>query len=376
MNQHLAFVYLKQKELVETQIKIIEHYRSLDKTIRPIYFSKKYWKNAHRIRELETLDHDMLFEPAKGGLFVCSNSVQYLTDVMNRGFQVNGKALNNKVIEKQFILSYMERAHTFVNSLQKDGFHELHIDRDRAKILAQTKCNYKVSDFKSPYRTMILVYPDDLAQDFKDEHTESLPALTFCHHDYEEELLQINHYYIDGFKSSKFIHTDNYFSFGSGLNNYNFTIEECLKSLMHLHDKDGLNNHAYYYTRIAVNALMIATNKDWSTPLGQQYENEGRKTRLKVRAALPRNGANLQFTSSKISMNIPTLTMPSPQNNGVSAKLGSRQRWHTRECHWRRVRVGSDKRHEWRWIDSYEVSKDLKPLDAIIATQHQFTHEL
>jgi len=368
MNKHLANFFSVYSKQSEDHKRILQNIRKKHPNVPEIYFSKHYWKNMDHICDFES-HLPANFKGSKrgadlGGLFVCSSSVYLVVDAYNQFAEKYG--FNTDV-------NKINRIWDTVTHFKKHGFHELHIDRDRAKLLAQTKCNFDVNDFKCPYQTMVVVYPEDLEQDFIDEHTATCPIFSFCYHDPEEGFLEVNHIYLEKTPKGYGSFSDNYFSFGCKMPDYNLNVEESLQNIKRLRDSDGFNNHAYYYARIAINALMVSTMKDWSAPLGKKYEDEGRKHRQKVKDILPRHGAGLSFTADKVTMKLPTLTMPS--GSGMTG-TGSRQRWHTREAHWRRVHLGPDKRVEWRWIDSYEVNRDLKPLDAIISTHHRLNHDV
>ena len=331
--------------------------------IPDLYFSKVYWKNIDNITDFEPSlpkNFSVKRKLDTAGFFIVSKSVHNIADAFGKK-------------DYQSDVSALHRVWNNTKYLKTDGFHELHIDTERAKILAQTKCNFDVNDFKAPYKTMVVVYPDDLEKEFIDSNTTRCPVLTICHHDTEEGYLEANHLYVEKTKNGQDAIFDNYFAFGCKMPDYHLSIEESLSNIKRLRDVDGHNNHAYYYTRIALNALMVSTMKDWSEPLGKKYESDSRKDRQKVKGLLPNYGAGLSFTAHKVTMKLPTLTIPS--GSGMTG-TGSRQRWHTREAHWRRVHLGPDKRVEWRWIDSYEVNRDLKPLDAIISTHHRLNHDV
>ena len=367
MNKHIADVFLKYKSDFDKIAKIVKQLQAVRPELPDLRFSRRYWKNAYRIEELEDIKLTEPFDAsfASGGVFVCPNTADFILDI------INSQQPDHINLDKNALC----RIWQFIKYVEKDGFHELHVDRNRAKMLSQTKCNYFADDFKSPYASMFVVYPPELEEDFIDSYTKTTPLFSFCHHDIEEGFLEVNHFYVEksDLKQVKKVVFDNYFAFGCKLDNFAMNIETVMAKLASMRDPDGHNGHAYYYTRIAINALMISTTKDWTAPVGKSYEDLGRKHRMSVRAALPKSGLGLSFTYDKVTMKLPTLTMNS---SGGGTGTGDRQRWHTRECHWRRVRVGQDKHHEWRWIDSYEVNKDLKPLDAIISTSHKLNHEI
>lgn len=306
MNKYLADLFGTYSQRVQECKQFVANLQKKHPHVPDLYFSKRYWKSLDRLREIEPhLDSDFTVPNRaadSAGMFTCSPSAFMVVDAYKKLSVELGTELNVNVLSRTW---------KFVEQLRTDGFHELHIDRERAKILAQTKCNFDVNDFKSPYKSMIVVYPEDLAQDFMGEHVKSCPIFSYCHHDADEGLLEINHFYFELNPKNLKGFCDNYFAFGCKTHDYHYNVEESLSRNKQLCDPDGYNSHAYYYCRIAINALMVSTMKDWSTPLGKKYEDDSRKNRQKVKSLLPNFGAGLSFTADKVTMKLPTLTMPS-----------------------------------------------------------------